>query len=221
MFGQIFNPENGFFRMVDKVADFLGLSVLCLLCSLPLFTLGPAVAALYYSTVKCLRRGERHPYGSFFTAFKQNFRTGAVLSLILLPVLVLLVCGYNVLVGAVNAGAAWAAGMLAAYVVAAVLPLSIFFLMFPLISRFTYGVGGALKAAFQMTVRHLPVMVVLVVLNGGILLLTARYALLLLPLLVAPGLGALLSSFLLEPVFKKYTPAAEDVDPENRPWYLK
>ena len=111
---------------------------------------------------------------------------------------------------------------LAAYVVAAVLPLSVIFLTFPLISRFTCGVGGALRTALQMAVRHLPVMVPLVAVCGAVLLLGARYALWIVPPLVAPGTAAMLASFLLEPVFKKYTPAqAPDGEAEERPWYLK
>ena len=39
---QIFNPENFFWKCFDKMADVLGLSLLWLLCSLPVVTAGPA-----------------------------------------------------------------------------------------------------------------------------------------------------------------------------------
>ena len=51
MFASIFNPENGLWRLVAKFADVLALSVLWLLCSVPLVTLGAATAALYSSAV--------------------------------------------------------------------------------------------------------------------------------------------------------------------------
>lgn len=218
--GRFFSSDNGIFRAIDKAADFLGLSGLCLVCSLPLVTLGPAAAALYYSTVKCLCRGEEHPYGSFFSAFRENWKTGAGLSLILLPLNFFLLWGRNLVVHAANAGVAGMAAAAVAYTVALVIPLGVLFLAFPLISRFSCGVGQALGTAFHICLRHLPSVAVVVVWNGAVFLLAARYALLLVPPLVAPGLMALGSSLLLEPVFKRYTPA-EETDGEDKPWYLK
>ena len=193
--GRFFSSDNGIFRAIDKAADFLGLSGLCLVCSLPLVTLGPAAAALYYSTVKCLRRGEEHPRFAHRTAEDAG-------------------------VPAANAGVAGRAAAAVAYTVALVIPLGVLFLAFPLISRFSCGVGQALGTAFHICLRHLPSVAVVVVWNGAVFLLAARYALLLVPPLVAPGLMALGSSLLLEPVFKRYTPA-EETDGEDKPWYLK
>ena len=42
----IFNPENDFWRLIEKLVDLFLLSVFWLVCSLPVFTLGPATAAL-------------------------------------------------------------------------------------------------------------------------------------------------------------------------------
>ena len=41
----IFNPENDFWRLIEKLVDLFLLSVFWLVCSLPVFTLGPATAA--------------------------------------------------------------------------------------------------------------------------------------------------------------------------------
>ena len=48
----IFNPENDFWRLIEKLVDLFLLSVFWLVCSLPVFTLGPATAALYRTTVR-------------------------------------------------------------------------------------------------------------------------------------------------------------------------
>ena len=45
----IFNPEHGIYRLTEKIADLLILSVFWLVCSIPLVTLGPATTALYRS----------------------------------------------------------------------------------------------------------------------------------------------------------------------------
>ena len=47
----IFNPENDFWRLIEKLVDLFLLSVFWLVCSLPVFTLGPATAALYRTAV--------------------------------------------------------------------------------------------------------------------------------------------------------------------------
>ena len=51
----IFNPENDLWRITGKLVDLFLLSVFWLVCSIPLFTLGPATAALYHTVVRCIR----------------------------------------------------------------------------------------------------------------------------------------------------------------------
>ena len=75
---QIFNPENFFWKCFDKMADVLGLSLLWLLCSLPVITAGPACAALYDAAARCVRGGEPGPYRRFFRTFRQEFKSAAL-----------------------------------------------------------------------------------------------------------------------------------------------
>ena len=62
----IFNPENDFWRLIEKLVDLFLLSVFWLVCSLPVFTLGPATAALYRTVVRCIRGSERKSWSLFF-----------------------------------------------------------------------------------------------------------------------------------------------------------
>ena len=43
----IFNPDNDIWRFTAKLVDLFLLSVFWLVCSIPLFTIGPATSALY------------------------------------------------------------------------------------------------------------------------------------------------------------------------------
>ena len=54
----IFNPQNRFWQTLDHFADLLILSLLWLVCSLPLITAGAASAALYDAVARCVRGGE-------------------------------------------------------------------------------------------------------------------------------------------------------------------
>ena len=76
MFQSLFNPDSTFFRFTGRVLDAVVLSVLFLLCCLPVVTIGPAASALYYSCVKYIRRGESGAYRGFFHAFRDNLRAG-------------------------------------------------------------------------------------------------------------------------------------------------
>ncbi len=71
-----FSGSNPLFRLTGRFLDLVVLSFFFLLASLPVVTLGPAAAALYYSSVKCLRRGEGSPYRSFWASFRENLRPG-------------------------------------------------------------------------------------------------------------------------------------------------
>lgn len=74
----IFNPENDFWRLIEKLVDLFLLSVFWLVCSLPVFTLGPATAALYRTVARCIRGSERKSWSLFFRTFRENFKVGAL-----------------------------------------------------------------------------------------------------------------------------------------------
>ena len=89
MLRSFFDSESPLSRLLGRVLDIVVLSVLWLVCSLPIVTIGPASAALYYSCAKCLRHQEPGPYRNFFSAFRQNLKTGigATMALLLLAIL--------------------------------------------------------------------------------------------------------------------------------------
>ena len=63
--------------------SFLG-NLLWLVCSLPIFTMGAATTALYYTCLKVIRNEEGHVAAAFFRSFRENFRQATVLWLIML-----------------------------------------------------------------------------------------------------------------------------------------
>ena len=75
--------------------------------------------------------------------------------------------------------------------------------VFPTLSRFTFGFASLNRTAVRLALGNILRSVALVLLNGVSVLLVLLFAA---PVLFAPGLAALLSSFLIEPVFRKYEP---------------
>ena len=80
----IFNPDNKFFSFMGRVADLMILNLLCIVCCIPVVTAGPAIAAMYYITLKMARNEESYVVKGFFHSFKQNLKQGIVIQIIML-----------------------------------------------------------------------------------------------------------------------------------------
>lgn len=215
--GGFFSSNNILFRASERIMDVCVLSLMWLLCSLPVLTVVPASSALYYSCVKCLRRGEKGPYVNFLRAFRDNLKTGIAVSAVFLPLAAALV---------------WANLMLArfapapaqiAYLVLMLLPVGALTCASALLSRFSCTPGSLLRDAARITIGHLPRVAAAAAITALTAFLCVRYALFLVWIFL-PATCALLISRLLEPVLKRYTPGYEDyaeVPIEDRPWYFR
>ena len=80
----IFNLDNAFFRIMTKVCYGALLSLLWLLCSIPLVTAGAAAAALSDVMLKLVRDEEGYILRSFFKAFASHFKKATAVWLIAL-----------------------------------------------------------------------------------------------------------------------------------------
>ena len=72
------------YRLGDKLGDIIILSLLWLLCSLPIITMGTATSALYFAVHKRFHDSSETPARDFFHSFKINLRQGIPLNLALL-----------------------------------------------------------------------------------------------------------------------------------------
>lgn len=228
MLNQIFNPNNFLFRALGKALDVVLLGMLWLVCSLPIITAGAATTALYYSIVKCVRRGEEKPYANFFRCFKENFKVSVPISILAAVLWYLLSWGYGIVLVLASEQGGWMAAVHIGYSIALVVPLGVLCYAFPVLSRFTFGPLQLLSTAFKLSVAHLPTTVVLVMLLLEAVDLCMKYWLVLfLPLFICPGVVALLFSLFLERIFKPLTPqeealpTADSEEEEEKPWYLR
>lgn len=203
MLNKIFNPENGFWKLLGILADVLAFSVLWLLCAVTLVGLGPGTTALYDAMAHCLRKGKPGGYLRFWTSLKDNFKVA-------LPAgLVVLAAGWGMgkLHGALYAGALTGDQTLflcyAAYWVFFVVVCGIAAYIFPVLSRFTFGVGGLLAASVKLALAHPLTTLLLGLLTGGCILLCVEFWMWMV-WLVLPYVWAWLASLLLERVFKPF-----------------
>ena len=69
---RFFDPQRGGWKILGYLADVLILS--CLVCSLPVVTLGAATAALYDCAVRCVRQKDPALLSRFFRTFRAELK---------------------------------------------------------------------------------------------------------------------------------------------------
>ncbi len=206
MFASLFNPEAPFWRRVASLADVLGLSVLWVILSLPVVTCGAATAALYDASVRYVRPASPGGFVRFWSTFRREVKGALLPSLLSALILLVLTAVLRFFAAAVLNELAGAVLVLTAFFLVSLLPLGGICWTFPALSRFDATPLGALKVGMQLALAYLPRTLA----AAALLLVSAVLsALFWFPLLLCPCLTAVGWSFLMEPVFRKYTPAPD------------
>lgn len=197
-----FDPQKGIWPFFGKVADLLGLSLLWIVCSLPVVTMGAATAALYDSVSHCLRKGENGPMARFLSSFKKELMTATIAHLLWGAVIAALVAVVWYLRGqmAVFEGLP-AAALEAVWFLVLLIPVGCWCWMFPLLSRFTFSSTHLISTGLRFTFAYLPrTLAVVIVFMAGLTFTLWLF----LPILIVPALVVLVWTYLMEPAFQKY-----------------
>lgn len=147
-----FSTNSPLWRAMSKIADLIWLNILFVVCSIPVFTIGAALSAMYSVTFKLVINEEGSISRDFFNAFRENFRQATVLWLIMLGVGLFLVADVFMAVhlpGLIRD----AAHVLLAII--GILYLLTFSYLFPLQSRFANPVKRTMMNALLISTRHL------------------------------------------------------------------
>jgi len=179
--------------------DIVGLSLLWAALSLPVVTIGPATAALYYTVVKAFRRGEESTFRTMLRAFRDNLKRGIPVSVI--AAAAALVLGYIYAFLARNRSNDVLNIVYCIYCALLFLPGGMLVCLFPMLGRFDAGVRQLLHNSLLLVLAHIPTTVLLVLLTvaASVWTLLEFY-----PVFFVPVLLTLLSSFLLERVFASH-----------------
>ena len=200
MKNSLFNSENWIWQPFGWVADFLVLSCLWLICSMPVITAGAASAALYDCCARCLKDGERELFSRYFRTFRRELVQSIPSLLLWMTVLggaLFLVRSFTGSASGTSASLVFAYGL----VIFGGILVGIASWVLPLLSRFTFNFASLNITALRLAIAHLPRTLALSVVNVAAGWLCLRF---LLPVMVVPGIAGLLSAYILEPVFKAY-----------------
>ena len=191
---QLFDPENKFWQFLSKVTDAACMSLLWLLTSIPLVTIGASTAAFYDFTLNQVQDLEGSLCKSYFTAFKAHFKRATLLWLLQLAGTVF-----------------FAADMLGVCGFGALTFLSCCFYGLPLLAYDDFTWRELFSGCFLMAVGSLHVTVTLAVLALLICVLIFYLSGL---FFFWIGLFIFLSSYLIYGVIVKYAAAASGVKAE-------
>lgn len=199
---RFFDPQNTFWHWLGKLPDIFVLSLLWLLCCIPIVTAVPASIALYDAVARNLRPDEKGMLRRFFSTLRKELGRGILMSLLWAALTAALYGGYSVVSSQAESGGTAAVYALV-YQVSLLIPIAVFNWLIPLESRFVYTLPQLHKNAFLFTFLHLPQTAVLLILDA--LAVAAMYYV---PVLfcIMPALLALLQSVAIEKVFAAYMP---------------
>ena len=151
----LFNYDGFVVQTMNRIADCICLSLLWLVSSLPVITVGAATTALYYSMNKCVRRSEGGVWKTYWHAFAANFKQATGLWLILFAVYgALVACCYSSYLMCIN-GYLPKELFYFLLIVIAVITLWTSF-VFPYLAKFQNTNRNVLKNCVYITVMNFP-----------------------------------------------------------------
>ncbi|NLP35074.1 MAG: DUF624 domain-containing protein [Clostridiales bacterium] len=214
-----FNIDNGLFTVLGKICDIMIISIIWILLCIPIITIGPANTALYYATVKVIRRDRGYLTREFFRSFKLNFKRGAIIGVILTAFTFFL--GFDLLWAWSGMNIVENSSMLfGVFLALTIMLICVSIYIYPLLSRFDMTVRQLIKASLFMSIRHLPSTVVMFIITAASVIGIYFVHIL---IFIIPAGTTFLISLLMERIFKKYMPESEGPGEETGvdEWYLE
>lgn len=206
----LFSYESPLIQFLNKAVDCVFLSVLWMIFSLPIITMGPATCALYYTANKVIRHNRSHVLPEFWRSFKSSFKQGFLVGLFLIAFYVAVIQNIYLYFGGFIEGLITKPLLIFNVVIGLiVLPWAIF--TFSYIARFENKLRVIFKNCMLISIRHLGVSILLLLLFVVSAIILWFY----LPtIFLLPALYMLLATYLLEPVYRRYM-SDEDLQAEN------
>lgn len=202
--GGFFSTDGLFYRFGSMLFDVMYLSMLWLMFSLPLITIGPATTALFYVATRRIKNKEGYIFQDFWKSFKSNFKTG-----MLAGVLLFFITGFLIFEMFIMEDTSAISSIF--FPAQCILLIELFFInihIYPLLSRFDMKFVQLFKTAFFFSNRHLLTSVTCLALAAGCFVAVFVYPFL---IFFAMGVYAFLASYMLIRIYRKYKP---EIDPD-------
>lgn len=210
----IFNSDGKLVNCLNKIGQVIMLNVLFLICCIPIVTIGSSITAFYYAMIKAVRRERSYPAKEFFQSFKRTFVNGIIFTIGTIGIGAIIYFNREYVAKQATASSPT---MVIIYDILFILLILLLTFLFPVMSRFSLKATSLLRLAFIMALRHLPFSIALTagtILCGMLLLWVLPIPF----ILILPGAWCYVSTFLVEPVLKKYMPKPQEGEDA---WYYE
>lgn len=219
--GSFFNMDNKFFVFMGRVADLMILNLLCIVCCIPIVTAGPAIAAMFYVTLKMVRNEESYIVKGFFKSFRQNLKQGIIINLIMLLFGILIITDIRIMG---NMEGTLYKVLYTIFLAFALVYLMIYMYIYPVLAKFYNSIKNTFVNALLMSIRHLPYTVLMIIVTALPFVLfffvpssEVQSAVLLVCVLIGCSLVAYINSYFFVKIFDKYIPEEEEMS-EDEKW---
>lgn len=175
----MFQSDNLLSRVLTKVFDLCLLNILFLITSLPIFTIGVSLSALYTVTLAMSKNEESPVFKMYFRMWKQNFKKGMIAGLILLGIVALLIFDMWIWW---NSRISYRMFFMIATLVLLSLVIMVSNWVFPLTAKFENSVKNMFKNAMIFSMRYAIVSFCMGIVIVGYGALILKYLVVLLPL---------------------------------------
>ncbi|HJB30308.1 MAG TPA: DUF624 domain-containing protein [Candidatus Blautia faecavium] len=215
---RIFNMDNKFFVFMGRVADLIILNLICLVCCIPIVTIGASLTALFYVTLKMVRNEESYIIKSFFKSFKENFKQSTIINLIMLVTAIMLFFDLNI---SHNLTGTLSQVLSCIFIAFTFLYLLVFLYIYPLQAKFYNTIKNTFSNSLLMAIRHLPqtiIMLIVSLIPVAVLFIPdirIQATLLMLVFLMGMSVIAYINSKFFVKIFDKYIPEEKDSQEEE------
>lgn len=203
--GKFFSYDSGLFQAINKIVDCALLSILWLLFSIPIVTIGASSTALYYTVNKVIRHDRSHIWREFWSSFKSNFKQSTIVWLILMAAYYILITNCLIMYQANNT-------VFLVFYLGTICLLTMWMLhLFPHIARFANTTRAIMKNCALIAIRHILKSLVLLIIFAAACVLIFVWPIV---IIIVPTLYTLAANFILETIFRRYM-SDEDFEAEE------
>lgn len=210
--GKIFNLEGRFYRFLEKFVNCILLSLMWMICCIPVVTIGTANTALYYTVNKVIRNDRGYIWSEFISAFKKNLKQSVILWLICLFFAVFMTGDLYVLTHSMER-TGYVTGGIGLFLILLIVELALVLWMFPYIARFEGTKREIFSNSFVIAITNLFGTVTILALFAACLLILYFVPPL---LLLVPAVFVWLSCGIQERIFRKYMSEEDKILEDER-----
>ena len=195
-----FNADNKLWSAVNSAVDAILLNIMWLFTCIPIFTIGAATTAFYYTTHKVIRNQRSGIWKEYWTAFKGNFKQATKTWLIFLAIFAVFYFDISICIEYLKAGEQ--IGIMAYFFYGLLAVVLIWFMyVFAYMARFEDTIKTTLKNAAIMAFTN-PVYSLIVLVLVAVTLYVC-WVMMLFSWFI-PAIAMVFINLVLEKVFRKY-----------------